>query len=308
LDMCQLYELMDVAKVLDKSTTSKTAQAVPMCPGCKSSLGTGAQVVAPSGVKWHRECYQEEQDREQERGLANAEYAAEGGRGPTPNPTRMAQTIPDDGFADGGAAYTDEEMDLMEGKTQPKKAEEPRRWAVKVTFDDGDHLETWINGTQDEIRMYYLSNDFVLGDETTMHKPIKVEFLEDLGEVPWTYWGEAKRPKADKEAKSLWELKKAAQFVPSYRDKPNRTHEMPRGKPPEPPEGATYIDSGYWELPAGVAKRLCGGTLPRAGYERIVEFDGSKWAIHQTPVHGKMVWGLRWIKNLDVTEITKGIL
>ena len=96
-----------------------------------------------------------------------------------------------------------------------------------------------------------------------------------------------------------------AQFVPSYRDRPNRTHEMPRSKPLELPEGATYIDSGYWELPAGVAKRLCGGTLPKPGYERIVEFGGSKWAIHETPVRGELVWGLRWIKNLESTETEK---
>jgi hypothetical protein len=65
------------------------------------------------------------------------------------------------------------------------------------------------------------------------------------------------------------------------------------------PEGAKYIDSGYWEIPAKVAKQLCGGSLPKPGYERLVEFGGSKWAIHETPVHGKMVWGLRWNKSLD---------
>jgi hypothetical protein len=50
LDMCELYELMDVARILNKNASSKTAQ-----------------------------------------------------------------TIHDDGFADGGAAYTDEEMDLIGG-------------------------------------------------------------------------------------------------------------------------------------------------------------------------------------------------
>lgn len=122
--------------------------------------------------------------------------------------TKQAQIIPDDGLADGGARYTDEEMDLMEGKIQPTPEEQPKKWYVKVTFDDGEVMDANINGTQDEIRMYYLSNDFVLGDEKTMHRPINVEFIKESGDVPWTYWGESARPKTDKQSKSLWQFKK----------------------------------------------------------------------------------------------------
>jgi hypothetical protein len=120
----------------------------------------------------------------------------------------VAQTIPDDGFADGGARYTDEEMDLMDGKIKPFPEEKPKKWHVRVTFDDGEIMNVNINGTKDEIERYYLSNDFVLEDEKTMHRPIKVDFIKDHGNVPWTYYGESARPRPDKQAKSLWQLKK----------------------------------------------------------------------------------------------------
>jgi hypothetical protein len=55
-------------------------------------------------------------------------------------PARTA-LIKDDGIADGGEPYTDDEMDLMEGKTTPVK-DEPKRWAIRVTFDDDDVIDT----------------------------------------------------------------------------------------------------------------------------------------------------------------------
>ena len=45
-----------------------------------------------------------------------------------------------------------------------------------------------INGTLQEVKDYYLNNEFVLSDETTMHKPINVEVLENMG--PATYYKE----------------------------------------------------------------------------------------------------------------------
>lgn len=102
---------------------------------------------------------------------------------------KTAAVIPDDGIADGGEPYTDEEMDLMEAQSKPKK------WHIKVTFDDGDTIETQINGTQDEIRRHYLTNDFELANEKSTHRGVQVEFVKELGEVPWTYYGESARPK-----------------------------------------------------------------------------------------------------------------
>ena len=126
--------------------------------------------------------------------------------GPRPAGERVAQVIPADGIADGGTPYTDEEMDLMEGKVAPVTEDKPRKWSVRVSFDDGDVVETWINGTRDEIRRYYLSNDFVLRDEKTTHRPTSVEFLEDLGDVPWLYWGSAAWPDSARqpEPKTPW--------------------------------------------------------------------------------------------------------
>jgi hypothetical protein len=47
---------------------------------------------------------------------------------------------------------------------------------IKVTFDDGDWLETWINGTEEEIRAYYIGTRFTKHDET-FHTALTVEFL-----------------------------------------------------------------------------------------------------------------------------------
>lgn len=52
--------------------------------------------------------------------------------------------------------------------------------AVKVTFSDGDSLVTSINGTDEEIRAYYLGNIFNLGAvEDRLVMATKVEFLPD---------------------------------------------------------------------------------------------------------------------------------
>ena len=49
---------------------------------------------------------------------------------------------------------------------------------IRVTFDDGEVLETQINGTKAEIKEYYLTNDFTKSDEKTSNRGIKVEFLD----------------------------------------------------------------------------------------------------------------------------------
>lgn len=54
---------------------------------------------------------------------------------------------------------------------------------VKVTFADGNHLVTPINGTKEQIRQYYIGQEFQFGDTEEhpgdlMIKAIAVEFLE----------------------------------------------------------------------------------------------------------------------------------
>jgi hypothetical protein len=57
--------------------------------------------------------------------------------------------------------------------------EVPRR-TIRVTFADGNTLATDINGTEQEIRDYYLNNYFNLGDDTrdNMQRGVSVEFLD----------------------------------------------------------------------------------------------------------------------------------
>lgn len=50
-----------------------------------------------------------------------------------------------------------------------------------IKFEDGDTITTGFNGTDDEIRAYYLNNYFNLGDcgEDRMVKVISVEILPE---------------------------------------------------------------------------------------------------------------------------------
>jgi len=56
------------------------------------------------------------------------------------------------------------------------------RHAVRVTFDDGDHLTSTVNGTADEVVRYYLGNTFNvgIGSEDNIRVATKVEFLEGV--------------------------------------------------------------------------------------------------------------------------------
>lgn len=64
----------------------------------------------------------------------------------------------------------------------------PERQAIRVTFDDGDTIETLINGTQDEIRRYYLGQIFNLGDgdRDRLARAIRVDFFTDEEPEPAT--------------------------------------------------------------------------------------------------------------------------
>lgn len=50
---------------------------------------------------------------------------------------------------------------------------------AKVTFDNGDSTITNINGTESEIRNYYIGNIFNIGTyEDCLVKAVSVKFLE----------------------------------------------------------------------------------------------------------------------------------
>lgn len=56
-----------------------------------------------------------------------------------------------------------------------------RRRSIRVDFDDGDHLNTDINGTKQEIEDYYLNSepqDYDINHPDKLRKPIKVTFLK----------------------------------------------------------------------------------------------------------------------------------
>ena len=61
-------------------------------------------------------------------------------------------------------------------------ANDPGKHVVKVTFSDGDHLTTTINGTRPEIELYYLNpcpwggTDY--DDIGKTRRPVSVEFLD----------------------------------------------------------------------------------------------------------------------------------
>lgn len=50
--------------------------------------------------------------------------------------------------------------------------------AIRVIFDDGDVVETSINGTNEQILQYYIGQPFVLQDEKTFHYPVEVQFFD----------------------------------------------------------------------------------------------------------------------------------
>ena len=51
------------------------------------------------------------------------------------------------------------------------------RREIKVTYDDGDILETWINGTEPEIREHYIGHRVEI-TEHTFHTAVSVEFTD----------------------------------------------------------------------------------------------------------------------------------
>src|SRR4051812_10576603 len=52
---------------------------------------------------------------------------------------------------------------------------------VRVTFNNGDMIVSTINGSIQSIKDYYLNNEFVASDETTMRKVEHIEFYRWVG-------------------------------------------------------------------------------------------------------------------------------
>lgn len=50
--------------------------------------------------------------------------------------------------------------------------------SIRVTYENGDYTDTQINGTEDEIRRYYLGNIFNvgIGPEDNLLRAVKIEF------------------------------------------------------------------------------------------------------------------------------------
>jgi hypothetical protein len=62
--------------------------------------------------------------------------------------------------------------------------DDSKKRSIKVTFDNGDTINTEINGTEDTIKKYYIGKSFNLGngEKDNMVKATKVEFLGDVNE------------------------------------------------------------------------------------------------------------------------------
>jgi hypothetical protein len=70
---------------------------------------------------------------------------------------------------------------LVESEMAGVSDDASRRRHIKVTFEDGNTIETPINGTKKEIRDYYVDKYFNMGvgDEDKMVKALSVEFLSE---------------------------------------------------------------------------------------------------------------------------------
>lgn len=54
-----------------------------------------------------------------------------------------------------------------------------------------------------------------------------------------------------------------------------------------------YLDNGFYILSGKKASKLCGGKLPKHGYEKLIEHEGAHYWIARTRHNGKWVWSIR---------------
>ena len=82
-------------------------------------------------------------------------------------------------FRDGVKYYTTKELDGRKNES----IKEDYEWKgpiARVTFDNGEVMETAINGTDEEIKSYYIGKTFNLGTEKDdMHKVVNVEVIRE---------------------------------------------------------------------------------------------------------------------------------
>lgn len=76
----------------------------------------------------------------------------------------------------------DKQNDALLAKLAEVEAKAKAMRTIRVTFEDGNTITTNINGTDEEIRRYYIGQSFNFGDtqehpKDKMVKAISVEFL-----------------------------------------------------------------------------------------------------------------------------------
>lgn len=81
--------------------------------------------------------------------------------------------------------------------------------AIRVHFDDGQTIETNINGTPDEIRRHYIGVPFEFDETQPCHTATRVEFLDEVlsstSPGPW----HAHPPHEHHEDSPYWEIEDA---------------------------------------------------------------------------------------------------
>lgn len=60
---------------------------------------------------------------------------------------------------------------------------------------------------------------------------------------------------------------------------------------------AKPIDSGFYQITEGCAKKLNGGRLPKSGYEALVVQGDLHFWLARTPRSGKVVWSVRFARG-----------
>ena len=91
-----------------------------------------------------------------------------------------------------------DKLNKAQNNTKNESIKESYEWkgpVAKVTFDNGEVITTCINGTDEEIKAYYMNNIFNLGaEEDDMHKVVKVEVIrESVEDVHSNFKSMAKR-------------------------------------------------------------------------------------------------------------------
>ena len=54
-----------------------------------------------------------------------------------------------------------------------------------------------------------------------------------------------------------------------------------------------YIDNGFYQISEKDARKLCDGTLPRVGYEKLIAVDDHHFWVARTRHNERMVWSIR---------------